>query len=121
MSGNSLCFCCEIETPFLKSAEHKNEQSDPPLVITTSDFNVSVKEIFILCLFLLLLFYSFVSFLKNWNKNYRDINHFPQFSEEDSQFIESGLKKYEKMNSIPISTYLRIITSFTLDRGGNSQ
>ena len=41
---------------------------------------VSGKEAFILILFFLLLLYSVVTFLKSWNKNYRDINHLPFYT-----------------------------------------
>ena len=41
---------------------------------------VSGKEAFILVLFFLLLLYSVISFLKSWNKNYRDINHLPFYT-----------------------------------------
>ena len=60
------------------------------MVITTSVLQVSVKEIFILILFIILLFYAVASFLKNWNKNYRDVNYFPQFPGADSEIIETG-------------------------------
>ena len=42
--------------------------------------HVSFKEMFILFLFFLLLMYSVLSFLHNWNKNYRSINHLPYYS-----------------------------------------
>ena len=61
-------------------------------MVTTSQFSVSFKEIFILLLFLLLLLYSIVSFLNNWNKNYRGINHVPFYATylEDGQGLETG-------------------------------
>ena len=90
MSPSPLCSCCENDPVIPKHADEIQNQSEPPMIITTSDFHVSFKEVFILSLMLLLLVYSVVSFLKNWNKNYRDINHFPHFSEDDSQLIDSG-------------------------------
>ena len=40
---------------------------------------VRPKEVFILILFFLLLLYSVISFLSQWNKNYREINHLPYY------------------------------------------
>ena len=40
---------------------------------------VRPKEVFILVLFFLLLLYSVISFLSQWNKNYREINHLPYY------------------------------------------
>ena len=52
---------------------------------------VSGKEAFILFLFFLLLLYSVVTFLKSWNKNYRDINHLPFYTMcEDKTSIAPG-------------------------------
>ena len=52
---------------------------------------VSGKEAFILFLFFLLLLYSVVTFLKSWNKNYRDINHLPFYTMcEDKSSIAPG-------------------------------
>ena len=55
------------------------ELPPPPLVIPTSVFEVSVKELFILSLFFILLMYAIISFLTQWNKNYREINHLPYY------------------------------------------
>ena len=60
--------------------------------------HVSFKEMFILFLFFLLLMYSVLSFLHNWNKNYRSINHLPYYS----TFInasEIGINKMELLQS----------------------
>ena len=55
---------------------------------------VSGKEAFILVLFFLLLFYSIISFLKSWNKNYRDINHLPFYTMcEEKNSIAPGKKR----------------------------
>ena len=52
---------------------------------------VSGKEAFILFLFFLLLLYSVITFLKSWNKNYRDINHLPFYTMcEDKSSIAPG-------------------------------
>ena len=65
-------------------------QLEPPFCITTSAFGVSAKEVFILSLILLLLVYSVVAFLKHWNKNYRNINYSPHFSEAEAH-LENGI------------------------------
>ena len=64
--------------------------------IGTSDFSVSFKEIFILSLFFLLLFYSIASFLNNWSKNYRGINHVPFYAAYMEDHQENG--KHEPIN-----------------------
>ena len=51
----------------------------PPFSISTSALEVSVKEICILAMFFLLLMYAVITFLTQWNKNYRDINHLPYY------------------------------------------
>ena len=67
------CKCeCEAAT-----ADDDTMSQEPPLVIPTSVFEVSVKELFILSLFFILLLYAVISFLTQWNKNYREINHIP--------------------------------------------
>jgi len=43
------------------------------MYVRTSEFDVSVKEIVILCLLLLLVIYSISMFINNWSRNYRDI------------------------------------------------
>merc|ERR1712013_679735 len=53
-------------------------------VFRTSELSVSFKEIFILFLFFLLLLFSIVSFLDNWSKNYRGINHVPFYLESSA-------------------------------------
>ena len=64
---------------------------------------MSGKEAFILVLFFLLLLYSVISFLKSWNKNYRDINHLPFYTMcEEKNSIAPGeavleLKKYDNI------------------------
>ena len=62
---------------------HTKVSKDQPdhICVTTSVFNVSMKEIYILSLFLALLVYSVVAFLKHWNKNYRNVNYLPHFTE----------------------------------------
>ena len=60
-------------------------------MVTTSQFSVSFKEIFILFLFLLLLLYSIVSFLNKWSKNYRGINHVPFYA----AYMEDGQENGE--------------------------
>ena len=44
-----------------------------------TSIQVRPKEVFILVLFFLLLLYSVISFLSQWNKNYREINHLPYY------------------------------------------
>ena len=65
--------------------QFRKTKSDSNICITTSVFNVSMKELFILSLFFLLLVYSVAAFLKHWNKNYRNVNYFPHFSQEATQ------------------------------------
>ena len=73
--------------------ENCSNESVSQKTIGTSDVSVSFKEIFILSLFFLLLFYSIASFLNNWSKNYRGINHVPFYATymEDDQ--ENGKLK----------------------------
>ena len=52
----------------------------PPEFVTKSDLDVTFKELFILFLFFLLFLYSILSFLHNWSKNYRGINHLPYYN-----------------------------------------
>ena len=85
MAPSSPCTCCDHNI-----VTETNNDTSIPLVITTSVFKVSLKEIFILILFLLLLFYSVASFLKNWNKNYRYVNYFPHFPGAVSKINETG-------------------------------
>ena len=61
-----------------------NTTLEPPLIITTSEFSINLKEIIILSLMLLLLIYSIVTFLNRWSKNYRDINQGPYYTETDA-------------------------------------
>ena len=81
MSIHSPCSCC----PDDQTAEHYqnltlNKESSQDITIRTSVFIVRWKEIFILLLFFLLLLYSLIAFLRNWQKNYGDINHLPYYS-----------------------------------------
>lgn len=59
--------------------EELGELPSPPMVIPTSSLDVSVKELFILSLFFILLLYAVISFLTQWNKNYREINYLPYY------------------------------------------
>ena len=62
-----------------------------PFKMISISLQVSGKEAFILFLFFLLLLYSVVTFLKSWNKNYRDINHLPFYTMcEDKTSIAPG-------------------------------
>ena len=62
-----------------------------PFKMISIPLQVSGKEAFILFLFFLLLLYSVVTFLKSWNKNYRDINHLPFYTMcEDKTSIAPG-------------------------------
>ena len=79
--NSSLCPCnCSSEAvvKLQNSSEHDKTRL-PPFAIATSAFDVSVKEVFILTLFFVLLLYAIVSFLTQWNKNYREINHLPYY------------------------------------------
>ena len=72
---------------------------------------VSFKEIFILLVFGLLLLYSIISFLKKWNKNYRDI---PSLSyqaicidPESKSFIWMMMMWIWMKNGIEIEVWIR--------------
>ena len=69
----TLCKCdCDNSTS-------DEETFPPPFKVRTSQFEVSGKELFILLLFFILLLYAVISFLSQWNKNYREINHLPYY------------------------------------------
>ena len=96
------CPCCGRQnfTPHTDpdlSPEKENEDSDPPIIITTSMLSVSAKEIFILLLIFLLLLYSIISFLSNWSKNYREINHLPYYAIalEDTEQLPTVMSSYQ--------------------------
>ena len=71
----SDCSCCQQMNP--------NETSTlyPPFKVTTSEFDVSAKEVTILSMIFLLLIYSIFAFLNNWKKNYRDITSISQYNQ----------------------------------------
>ena len=67
----SICnSCCNDLTNITTT-----EATDAP----DKSIQVRPKEVFILVLFFLLLLYSVISFLSQWNKNYREINHLPYY------------------------------------------
>ena len=68
-----ICSCCLQSDPNYTVAS----TASTTIRVTTSTLSVSVKEIIILLLIFLLLLYSILSFLKSWNKNYRDIPSLP--------------------------------------------
>ena len=70
---------CKCECEAAHDDGDTMELPPPPLVIPTSSLEVSVKELFILSLFFILLMYAIISFLTQWNKNYREINHLPYY------------------------------------------
>ena len=70
------CPCCN-HTIYEDIQQPTNLTSSPEMKMTTSIFSVSLKETVILLLIFLLLLYSILSFLKSWNKNYRDITTLP--------------------------------------------
>ena len=73
MEKSCKCECKAV------SDDDLGELPSPPLVIPTSTLDVSVKELFILSLFFILLLYAVISFLTQWNKNYREINYLPYY------------------------------------------
>ena len=82
--NSSVCPCncsSEVGVKSQNSSEHDEAGGvqPPPFTIATSAFDVSVKEVFILTMFFVLLLYAIVSFLTQWNKNYREINHLPYY------------------------------------------
>ena len=63
----------------------------------TDSIQVRPKEVFILVLFFLLLLYSVISFLSQWNKNYREINHLPYYEiyiEKNSELQGTDGERY---------------------------
>ena len=90
----SVCLCGN-STVATSNEDSMDENKLPPFNIVTSTFDVSAKELFILTLFFILLLYSVLTFLAQWNKNYREINHLPYYEiyiEETPQL--SGGKIY---------------------------
>ena len=68
--------------------------------IADQSIQVRPKEVFILVLFFLLLLYSVISFLSQWNKNYREINHLPYYE----IYIEKNTQLQGLADFILIST-----------------
>ena len=93
----SSSFTCHDEENIKDSISIESIPLNPTIIITTSEFNVSVKEVFILGLFFLLMIYSFVSFYKSWNKNYGEFSHIPNLSREDSDIRTESMEmgKYQ--------------------------
>ena len=87
---SNLCSCC-LQSNYTDFTEAS--RTTTTIKVTTSNFSVSVKEIIILLLIFLLLLYSILSFLKSWNKNYRDIPSLPYHAIclDDSPQIATGL------------------------------
>ena len=56
------------------------------LQLSSSKVQWSFKESFIMLLFFILLLYSIISFLNQWSKNYRGINHLPYYA----TYLHSG-------------------------------
>jgi len=91
------CPCCPSLSPVQVSGNWTSGQ------YRTSSLKVSGKEAFILFLFFLLLLYSVVTFLKSWNKNYRDINHLPFYTMcEDKSSIAPGVLNWEDGGSMDL-------------------
>ena len=63
--------------------------TESPPTTPSSVVEVSIKEIFILLLFSILLLYSIISFLHHWNKNYRNISYLPTFTEDTGDRIKN--------------------------------
>ena len=61
----------------------------------TQGVSVSLKEIFILSLFLAIFLYSLISFLKIWNTTYKGISHF-EYSQDRSAAREQEEGKEEE-------------------------
>lgn len=70
----SECSCCPADY-------NSTTTLYPPFKVTTSEFDVSVKELTILGMIFLLLIYSILAFLNNWKKNYRDISSSCQYTQ----------------------------------------
>lgn len=73
----------------------------------TSGMEVKPKEIFILGLFFALFSYSIISFVKIWNKTYRDVGAFYHFEHppiKDSPRRDSSIKGTSEKNLWKILT-----------------
>ena len=91
-----LLFRAEQRTKiWVESRMLMTNYSSISIVPITSGTDVKLKELFILGLFFALLFYSIISFMKIWNKTYRDVGafyHFEQPRKNDSQRRASSIK-----------------------------
>jgi len=75
-SNSSLCVCCNqtlSNISLANSSSRIDQDPHPPLIIRTSEFSISTKEIVILSLLLFLVVYSITMFINNWRRNYTDI------------------------------------------------
>lgn len=79
MEKSCSCECKAVSDDDDTMGQELGELPSPPMVIPTSSLDVSVKELFILSLFFILLLYAVISFLTQWNKNYREINYLPYY------------------------------------------
>ena len=105
------CPCCN-HSNFGNTQSLSNFTTSPEMKMTTSIFSVSVKEIVILLLIFLLLLYSIISFLKSWNKNYRDISNLPYHAIclEDTPHMAAGQLE-QKMLKLASVTKILIFSS----------
>merc|ERR1711953_581273 len=75
-SISTLCGCCNQTLSNISLANNSSridQELQPPLIIRTSEFSISTKEIVILSLLLFLVVYSITMFINNWRRNYTDI------------------------------------------------
>ena len=98
-TSSPICNCCS-SSPSTHEVPHSTE---PPLLVTTSEFSIKLKEIIILSLVFLLLLYSVTTFLNKWSKSYRQINQIPYYSADQTEELSPGMKSNLICNyNIPI-------------------
>ena len=100
-SSSTPCTCCTTSPS--PEIQEVSETTDPPLLITTSEFSIKLKEIIILGLIFSLLLYSVITFLNKWSKSYRQINQIPfQYAEQTEELSPGQNDKFCLYASIPI-------------------
>ena len=100
-ASSTLCTCCA--SSHFPSTPEVSESTEPPLLVTTSEFSIKLKEIIILSLIFILLLYSVITFLNKWSKSYRQINQIPYYSADQTEELSPGMKSNLICNyNIPI-------------------
>ena len=116
MPSSAPCTCHDEES-INDSISIESITPNPSMIITTSEFTVSVKEVFILSLFFILMLYSFVSFYRSWNKNYGEFSHIPNLSRKGSDIHTDTLEmgKYKIFQDTFLTTFSGISGVFLSD------